>query len=167
MIPPGDRPFADCWFLTGPTASGKSAVALPLAEELACEIVALDSMTLYRGMDVGSAKPSLADQKRVPHHLLDVLDPSEPSSLADYLRRAKSAVADIRTRGKQPLFVGGTPLYLKACLRGIFEGPGADAKLRAALHVQPLHRWTPQAFVGVEAGEVQAGELPRCIELSA
>jgi tRNA dimethylallyltransferase len=128
-----DQPFADCWFLTGPTASGKSALALPLAESLGCEIIALDSMTLYRGMDIGSAKPTADDQRRVRHHLLDVLDPSEPSSLADYLKRAKAAAEEIRSRGKQPLFVGGTPLYLKACLRGMFEGPGADADLRRRL----------------------------------
>ena len=136
MTSPADRPFADCWFLTGPTASGKSALALPLAESLDCEIIALDSMTLYRGMDVGSAKPTPEDRHRVRHHLLDVLDPSEPSSLADYLKRAKSAVEDIRSRGKQPLFVGGTPLYLKACLRGMFEGPGADADLRKRLEAE-------------------------------
>jgi tRNA dimethylallyltransferase len=129
----GGRPFGDCWFLTGPTAGGKSAVALPLAERLGCEIIALDSMTLYRGMDVGSAKPTLDDQRRVRHHLLDVLDPSEPSSLADYLDRATAAAADVRSRGMRPLFVGGTPLYLKACLRGMFKGPGADVDLRRRL----------------------------------
>jgi tRNA dimethylallyltransferase len=149
---PGDRPFADCWFLTGPTASGKSALALLLAESLDCEIVALDSMTLYRGMDVGSAKPTAEDQRRVRHHLLDVLDPSEPSSLADYLKRAKAATEEIRTRGKQPLFVGGTPLYLKACLRGIFEGPGADVELRSRLEEEA-------AQVGVPALHARLAEV--------
>jgi len=141
--PPGDRPFADCWFLTGPTASGKSVLALPLAERLGCEIIALDSMTLYRGMDIGSAKPTADDRWRVPHHLLDVLDPSEPSSLAGYLKLARVAAKDIRERGKQPLFVGGTPLYLKACLRGMFEGPGADGTLRAELEVEAAVHGTP------------------------
>ena len=143
MSYPRASPFEDCWFLTGPTASGKSADALEIAEKLGCEIIALDSMTLYRGMDVGTAKPSVEDRQRVGHHLLDVLDPSEPSSLADYLRRAEVATDDIRSRGKQPLFVGGTPLYLKACLRGMFEGPGANAELRRQLESEAAEHGTP------------------------
>src|SRR5262245_4876623 len=100
-------------------------------------------MTLYRGMDIGSDKPSADARRSVTHQLLDVLDPSEPSSLADYLKRAKAAVTDIVARGKRPLFVGGTPLYLKACLRGMFEGPGADARLRADLEAQATAQGTP------------------------
>lgn len=151
-------PFDDCWFLTGPTASGKSAVALDLAESLGCEIIALDSMTLYRGMDIGSAKPSADDQRRVRHHLIDVLDPSESSSLADYLRRAEDAAADIRSRGKQPLFVGGTPLYLKACLRGMFEGPGADAELRARLEAEAAEFGVPALHAKLERVDPKAAE---------
>ena len=151
-------PFADCWFLTGPTASGKSAVSLDVAEALDCEIVALDSMTLYRGMDLGSAKPSLEDQRRIRHHLLDVLDPSEPSSLADYLRRAEAAAIDIRSRGKQPLFVGGTPLYLKACLRGMFEGPGADAELRARLEAEAADMGVPSLHARLAEVDPKAAE---------
>lgn len=134
------------WFLTGPTAVGKSALAVELAERLGCEIIAMDSMTLYRGMDVGTDKPSLEHRSRVPHHLIDVLDPWESASLDQYLTMAEAAAADIRSRGKQPLFVGGTPLYLKACLRGVFHGPPPDPDLRRALENEaqrlgclPLH----------------------------
>jgi tRNA dimethylallyltransferase len=120
-------------YLTGPTASGKSAVGVLLARRLDAEIVALDSMTLYRGMDIGTAKPTLAERGGVPHHLIDVLEPWESASVADYLRRAQEVVAGIEARGKRVLFVGGTALYLKALLRGLFEGPGADASIRMRL----------------------------------
>ncbi len=122
-----------CWILAGPTAVGKSAVGLELAERLNAEIVALDSMTVYRGMDIGTAKPSLADQSRVPHHLLDVIDPHEEYSLADYLRAATVACEGIISRGRIPLFVGGTGLYLRGLLRGLFEGPSADWAIRREL----------------------------------
>ncbi len=122
-----------CWVLAGPTAVGKSAVALELAERLNAEIVALDSMTVYRGMDIGTAKPSQDNQSRVPHHLLDVIDPHEEYSLADYLRAAGVACAGIVSRGHVPLFVGGTGLYLRGVLRGLFEGPSANWDIRREL----------------------------------
>lgn len=121
------------WILAGPTAVGKSAVALELAERLGAEIVALDSMTVYRGMDIGTAKPSREDQARVPHHLLDVIDPHEEYSLAEYLRDAAAACEGIVSRGHIPLFVGGTGLYLRGLLRGLFEGPAADWGIRQEL----------------------------------
>jgi tRNA dimethylallyltransferase len=130
MLPP---PFERCLVLTGPTGSGKSRLALELAGRLGAEIVSMDSMALYRGMDICTAKPSLADQQRVRHHLLDVLDPWEASSVAWWLDRAKECVGDIQGRGQRVLFVGGTPLYLKALMHGLFEGPPADEALRAAL----------------------------------
>jgi tRNA dimethylallyltransferase len=133
---PSGSPLADAWFLTGQTASGKSAIALALARRLPVEILALDSMTLYRGMDIGTAKPSPADRAAVPHHLIDLLDPWQAASVGQYRAWALAAVAEIRARGKIPLFVGGTPLYLKALLRGLFEGPPADAALRAALEAE-------------------------------
>lgn len=120
----------DCWFLTGPTASGKSAVGLALARELNAEILSLDSMALYRGLNIGTAKPSAEERAAVPHHLLDVLEPEHDFSVAEYVAAATAAVADISDRGRQPLFVGGTPLYLKALLRGLFEGPPADWDFR-------------------------------------
>ena len=122
-----------CWILAGPTAVGKSAVGLELAELLGAEVVALDSMTVYRGMDIGTAKPALADQSRVPHHLLDVIEPHAEFSLAQYLRAAAVACEGIVGRGRVPLFVGGTGLYLRGLLRGLFEGPAADWGLRREL----------------------------------
>jgi len=122
-----------CWFLAGPTASGKSAVALILAERLDAEIISLDSMTLYRGMDIGTAKPSLAERGRVPHHLMDILDPHEEYSVARYLNDARQASQEIVSRGKTPLFVGGTGLYLRSILRGVFQGPPANPEIRQRL----------------------------------
>jgi tRNA dimethylallyltransferase len=125
-----NRTFHDCWFLTGATAVGKSAVGIALAQRLGAEIVSLDSMAIYRGMDIGTAKPSAEDRAAVRHHLLDILEPDEEYSVAQYVEAASISVKDIRARGKEPLFVGGTPLYLKSLLRGLFEGPPADWKLR-------------------------------------
>jgi tRNA dimethylallyltransferase len=125
--------FSDALILTGPTGSGKSRLALELAPRLGAEVVSMDSMALYRGMDVGTAKPTPAERARVPHHLVDVLDPWESASVAWWLARAAECCRAIAARGKRPLFVGGTPLYLKALLRGLFEGPPADEGLRARL----------------------------------
>ena len=120
----------DCWYLTGPTASGKTEIGLELAILLNAEIVSMDSMTLYREMDIGTAKPTAEQRQRVPHHLLDILSPVEEYSVSNYLKAARRTIADIRRRGREVLFVGGTPLYLKALLRGIFEGPPADWEFR-------------------------------------
>jgi tRNA dimethylallyltransferase len=122
-----------CWFLAGPTAAGKTAAGIALAQRIGAEIVALDSMTLYRGMDIGTAKPTPLEQAAVPHHLLDVLDPHEECSVADYLAWADRASGDILARGRVPLFVGGTGLYLRSVLRGIFAGPPADWAIRRQL----------------------------------
>ena len=126
-------PFREALILTGPTASGKTELALELGERLNAEIVAMDSMTLYRHMDIGTAKPAPEERRRVPHHLLDVLDPWESASVAWWLEQAAACCRDIRRRGQRPLFVGGTPLYLKALLRGLFDGPPADAAVRRRL----------------------------------
>lgn len=125
--------FLDCWFLTGATASGKTRVGLCLARKINAEIIALDSMSLYRHMDIGTAKPTLEEQSEVPHHLIDVLDPCENSSISHYLDLAEAAIQEIHARGKQVLFVGGTPLYLKALLRGLSEGPAPDPQFRKML----------------------------------
>ena len=119
------------WFLTGPTAGGKTALGLKLAQRLGAEIVSMDSMALYRGMDIGTAKATTEEQALVPHHLIDVIEPHEEYSLAQYVDAARDTVAQIEGRGRVALFVGGTPLYLKALLRGLFEGPPADWGLRA------------------------------------
>jgi len=122
--------------LTGPTGSGKSGLALDLAERLDAEIVSMDSMALYRRMDIGTAKPAADERRRVPHHLLDVLDPWESASVAWWLERAAACCRDIADRGKRPLLVGGTPLYLKALLHGLFDGPPADETIRRRLSDQ-------------------------------
>jgi tRNA dimethylallyltransferase len=137
-VPTG--PLQRAIYLTGPTAVGKTAVAIALAHRLGAEVIALDSMTLYRGMDIGTAKPTAAQRSAVPHHLIDVLDPWESASVATYRHWALDVAADVDARGKQSLFVGGTPLYLKALLRGLFEGPTADPELRAFLEAEAL-RW--------------------------
>jgi len=118
------------WFLTGATAVGKTRVGLALAERLGAEIVSLDSMAIYRKMDIGTAKPSPVDQARLPHHLLDIVDPSEEFSVAEYLKAADQVVKSIRQRGREVLFVGGTPMYLKCLLRGFFDGPAANWEMR-------------------------------------
>ncbi len=124
-------PFAEtCWFLSGPTASGKTAVGIDLARNINAEIISLDSMAVYRIMDIGTAKPTHAERTAVPHHLIDVVDPHEEFSVAQFLDAAEKVVAEIRSRDKTPLFVGGTPMYLKALLRGIFQGPPADWDFR-------------------------------------
>jgi len=127
-FPPGL--LRHCLIIAGPTASGKSAAALLLAERINAEIVSLDSMTVYRGMDIGTAKPSLADRQRVRHHLLDIAEPWEEFSVAEYLRLVQQAAESILAAGRTPLFVGGTGLYLRALLRGFSAGPEADWNLR-------------------------------------
>src|SRR5579862_2917072 len=119
--------------LTGPTGSGKSQLAVELAERLDAEIVSMDSMALYRRMNIGTAKPSAEDRRRVPHHLLDVLEPWESASVAWWLERATAIYDEIAGRGKRVVFVGGTPLYLKALLYGLFDGPPCDDALRRRL----------------------------------
>ena len=119
--------------LVGPTASGKSAVALAVARELGdVEIVSVDSMQGYRGMDIGTAKPSAGDRASVPHHLLDIADPAEDLNVARYQELARTAVADIAGRGKRALLVGGTGLYFQAVVDDL-HFPGEDLELRAAL----------------------------------
>lgn len=127
-----------CWFLAGPTACGKSAAGCELAETLGAEIVALDSMSLYRGMDIGTAKPDATQRSRVPHHLIDILEPHQEFSLADYVLGAAQAAREIAERGRVPLFVGGTGLYLRGVLRGVFAGPAADWDLRRELEAQAV-----------------------------
>ncbi len=123
--------------LVGATASGKSAVAVPLAEQLGAEILSLDSMLVYRGMEIGTDKPPAAERARVPHHLIDLLDPSQPFDLRRYLRAADAAVAEVQGRGRRVLIVGGTGLYLMGLCKGVFESPPVDPELRARLEALP------------------------------
>lgn len=123
----------DCWFLTGPTAAGKSALAIPMAHRLGADIVSVDSMAVYRGLDVGTAKPSAEDRAAVPHHCVDAVSPAHSFSVAEWLELAVSAVDDCRARGRQILFVGGTPLYLRGLRDGLADLPAADPTIRASL----------------------------------
>ena len=122
-----------CWYLTGPTASGKTKVGITLARRLGAEIVSLDSMAIYRDMDIGTAKPTDEELGGIPIHLIDIVDPSEEYSLARYIAAAHEKIIEIHNRGRRVLFVGGTPLYLKGMLRGIFEGPPANEEFRKQL----------------------------------
>jgi tRNA dimethylallyltransferase len=122
--------------LTGPTATGKTALALGLAAHLPIEIISVDSALVYRGMDIGTAKPSAAERAQVPHHLIDIIDPVESYSAARFVQDAQAAMADIRTRGKLPLLVGGTMLYIKALIDGIDEIPPVPADIRDAIDAE-------------------------------
>ena len=161
--------FRNALTLTGPTGCGKTALGVELAERLDAEIISMDSMALYRGMDIGTAKPGAEERRRVPHHLLDVLEPWESASVAWWLKEAARCVADVERRGRLVLFVGGTPLYLKALLRGLFDGPPADLALRRRLTqeadqvgCQALH----QRLAGVDpisASRLHPNDLRRII----
>ena len=120
-------------FVIGCTGSGKGGLGLALARRACGEIVSIDSMKVYRRMDIGTAKPSGEVRREIPHHLIDVVEPSEEFSVAEYVKRAEQAIADIEQRGRPVFVVGGTPLYVKALSEGLFEGPGADAAIRARL----------------------------------
>ena len=125
-------------FLMGPTAAGKTELALNLARVLPCELISVDSALVYRGMDIGTAKPDKATLQAFPHHLVDVRDPAETYSAAEFRHDALAAMAQISARGKIPLLVGGTMLYFKALLGGLAEMPGADALVRGQLEAKAL-----------------------------
>ena len=125
-------------FLVGPTASGKSAVALALAEKLGGEIISVDSMQVYRGLDIGTAKPTAEERARVPHHLIDVVELTEPFDAAKFVELARQAESEIGGRGRVPIFCGGTGLYFKAYLEGLGHAPPSDENLRAELEAIPL-----------------------------
>lgn len=132
--PPGVFPplVGSAFVLTGPTASGKSKAAIEWAQRIGGEILSLDSIAVYQAMDIGTAKPSKTDQSIVRHHLIDLVPPSQEFSAACYLSAAHRKVAEVRSRGRTPIFVGGTPMYLKAILRGFDPGPPADEAFRDA-----------------------------------
>jgi tRNA dimethylallyltransferase len=128
----------DAIFLAGPTAVGKSGVALRLAEALRGEIISVDSMQVYRGLDIGTAKPSAEERDRVRHHLIDVVDLSQSFDAAKFLEETSRVLQEITERGRTPIFCGGTGLYFKALLEGLGEGPAPDPVLRAELERTPL-----------------------------
>jgi tRNA dimethylallyltransferase len=143
--------------IAGPTAVGKSEIALRLAEQLGGEIISADSMQVYRGLDLGTAKPSPAVRARVPHHLIDILDLTGSFDAAQFARLAHQTVAEIRSRSRVPILCGGTGLYFKAFLEGLGEAPAADPKLRAELEAAPLdnllrelHERDPAAYEQID-----------------
>lgn len=126
------------FLLAGPTAVGKSEIALLLAEKINGEIISVDSMQVYRGLDIGTAKPTPAERARVPHHLIDVLEVNESFDAAQFVRLAREAVAGIQARGHVPLLCGGTGLYFKAFVEGLGHAPASDAALRTELEALPM-----------------------------
>lgn len=129
-----------CIFIAGPTAVGKSEIAAALAEKIGGEIISVDSMQVYRGLDIGTAKPDRAVQSRIRHHLIDVCDLTEPFNASQFVRLANVAVADIVSRGRTPIFCGGTGLYFNAFLDGLGNGPATEPALRAQLETEPAEK---------------------------
>lgn len=161
--------------VVGPTASGKSTLALRLAEEFRGEIVSCDSVAVYRGLEIGTAKPTVADRALVPHHLIDVADPGEAFTAGDWSRLAREAIAGISGRGRLPIIAGGTGLYLRALLDGLFPAPPVAPELRArlrqrgavrgaaALH-RLLRRLDPRSAAAIHANDLP--KLVRALEVT-
>jgi tRNA dimethylallyltransferase len=153
----------------GPTATGKSALGIAIAERFNGEIINCDSTAVYRGFDIGTDKVPLEQRRGIPHHLIDIADPTDEYTAAQFARDAAAAVADIHARGKLPIVVGGTGFYYRALTRGLFPGPGKDAVLRARLEriaerkgVETLHRMVSK--VDPESGaRIQARDLKRLV----
>ena len=128
--------------ILGPTGSGKTALSLALGERFAGEIVSCDSVAVYRGMEIGSAKPSAEERARLPHHLIDVATPDEPFTAGAYSRLGRAAMRQIASRGRMPIVTGGTGLYLRALTEGLFEGPARQDELRERLRASATRRGT-------------------------
>src|SRR5688572_20539876 len=120
--------------ILGPTATGKSALGIALAERLDGEIVNCDSTAVYRGFDIGTDKVPVSEQRGIPHHLIDIVEPTAEYTAADYARDAARVVADVHARGRVPIVVGGTGFYFRALTRGLFPGPGKNERLREKLN---------------------------------
>lgn len=133
-----DLDQANLWLIAGPTAVGKSEVALLLAERINGEIISADSMQVYRGMDIGTAKPSAAERARIPHHVVDLVCLQEPFDASAFIQAAHAAVDEISARGRTPIICGGTGFYLKALIDGLGNGPASDLGLRAILEQTPV-----------------------------
>ncbi len=173
---PPDSPTPVAIMLLGPTASGKSAIALSLAERFELEIISVDSALVYRGMDIGTAKPTATELAAVPHHLIDLIDPSESYSAANFVRDSRQLIGEIRGRGRLPLLVGGTMLYARALATGLDDLPGADPAMRAALDQEAaefgwpamharLATIDPQTAARLEPGDSQ--RIQRALEIHA
>jgi tRNA dimethylallyltransferase len=155
--------------LLGPTGSGKTALSLDLAERFNGEIISCDSVAVYRGMDLGSAKPSREELSRAPHHLIDVADPDEPMTAGEYSRRARQSLKEITTRGRLPIVTGGTGLYLRALTEGLFAGPQRDELLRDRLRASAAKRgsaWLYRLLTRLDSSTAQrihANDTPKLI----
>ena len=155
--------------ILGPTACGKSALALELAQRFSGEIVSCDSVAVYRGFDIGTAKPGREERTLARHHLLDVAEPDEPLTAGEYARRARAAIGEIAARGRLPIVVGGTGLYLRALLEGLFPGPQRSEKLRERLRHRAarsgspyLHRMLTRLDPAA-AAKIHANDAPKLI----
>jgi tRNA dimethylallyltransferase len=155
--------------LLGPTGSGKTALSLALAGRFSGEIVSCDSVAVYRGMDLGTAKPTPEDRARIPHHLIDIVDPDQPFTAGDYSRRARSALREIAARNKLPIVTGGTGLYLRALTEGLFAGPARQENLRKRLRRSSerhgdvwLHRLLTR-LDPASAQRIHANDIPKLI----
>jgi tRNA dimethylallyltransferase len=166
--------FHTAIYLTGPTGVGKTEISLRLAERLGAEILALDAMTLYRHMDIGTAKPTKQERDRIAHHLIDLIEPTESSNLESYLNNARTVLKDLAERRIPAIFVGGSPLYLKACLRGLSELPTCDQAVRERLSCEALEKgveWLHRRLADVDpesASRIATADLLRiirCLEI--
>jgi len=128
------------WAVMGPTATGKSALAMALCHKVGGEIITVDSAQVFKGLDVGTAKPNAAEQAQVRHHLIDLIDPGTQWSAADFVRAADAAIKDVRARGRVPILCGGTGLWMRALVRGIFEAPDIDPELRQQIRDDLIKR---------------------------
>jgi tRNA dimethylallyltransferase len=155
--------------LLGPTGSGKTALSLELGERFNGEIVSCDSVAVYRGMDVGTAKPSAEERARLPHHLIDVVDPDDAFTAGEYSRRARTALLEISKRGRVPIVTGGTGFYLRALTEGLFAGPARQAELRTRLQKSRIRhgeRWLYRILKRLDAASaarIHANDAPKLI----
>ena len=155
--------------LLGPTGSGKTALSLALGERFGGEIVSCDSVAVYRGMDLGSAKPNAAERARLPHHLIDVTNPDEPYTAGEYSRQARAALREIATRGRLPIVTGGTGLYLRALTEGLFAAPERQDELRRRLRASGEKRgsaWLHRLLVRLDpasAARIHSNDTPKLI----
>lgn len=155
--------------LLGPTGSGKTALSLALGERFGGEVVSCDSVAVYRGMDVGSAKPTAEERARLPHHLIDVAEPDEPFTAGAYSRMARAALREIAGRGKLPIVTGGTGLYLRALTEGLFAGPARQEVLRTALlrsKARHGEAWLHRVLTRLDAARaasIHANDVPKLI----
>ena len=154
-------PGAGAICLAGPTASGKTAAALAIAQRHDVEIISVDSALVYRGMDIGTAKPTPAELAAVPHHLIDILDPLQTYSAAEFVADATRLIGEIRARGRLPLLVGGTMLYFKALMHGLDDMPPADPAIRAVLDAEATEKGWPAMHAELAVVDpVTAARLP-------